>query len=181
VLGAVAKGEPSTALILFMTYAFHAAPKRAAAGTARSMNASRARRWPAGLVGTFRVEPELGTPVRGGLPATTARRARMAGALGREDLFHRFDRARLVRRLGQDRRDPVRLGLFLVRPDAEGITIVPEWDHLGMRATVSHKVSLPKRRCRPRSLSTCARPRIGRRARATKRAAVERAGHCHDL
>src|SRR3954467_7216376 len=28
VLGAVAKGEPSTALILFMTYAYHAAPKR---------------------------------------------------------------------------------------------------------------------------------------------------------
>ena len=28
VLGAVAKGEPSTALILFMTYAFHASPVR---------------------------------------------------------------------------------------------------------------------------------------------------------
>ena len=69
VLGAVAKGEPSTALILFMTYAFHAAPERNG-------------RWPSalyerlareavagrGLIGTLRVEPELGTPVRGGLP-----------------------------------------------------------------------------------------------------------------
>jgi hypothetical protein len=36
VLGAVAKGEPSTALILFMTYAFHAAPEKTT-------------RWPADL------------------------------------------------------------------------------------------------------------------------------------
>jgi hypothetical protein len=37
VLGAVAKGEPSTALILFMTYAFHAAPEKVT-------------RWPAGAL-----------------------------------------------------------------------------------------------------------------------------------
>ena len=32
-------------------------------------------------------------------------------------------------------------GYRLVDPGAPGIEIVPEWEHLGMRATVSHKVS----------------------------------------
>jgi alkylation response protein AidB-like acyl-CoA dehydrogenase len=75
VLGAVAKGEPSTALILFMTYHYHANPHRAqgwpAAIYERLAKDAVAGR---GLIGGLRVEPELGTPVRGGLPATTARR-----------------------------------------------------------------------------------------------------------
>jgi alkylation response protein AidB-like acyl-CoA dehydrogenase len=63
-----------------------------------------------------------------------------AGNQRREDLFHRLDRARLVRRLGPHRRGEPAVGILLVDPDSPGIAIEPEWDHLGMRATVSHKV-----------------------------------------
>ncbi|HWU02418.1 MAG TPA: acyl-CoA dehydrogenase family protein, partial [Novosphingobium sp.] len=142
VLGAVAKGEPSTALILFMTYAFHAAPEKTTrwpsglyAHLAREAAAGR------GLIGTFRVEPELGTPVRGGLPKTTARRTAQGWEITGEKIYSTgstgLDWFAVWART--DEADP-QVGLFLVAPDAAGITIVPEWDHLGMRATVSHKV-----------------------------------------
>ncbi|EIZ78159.1 acyl-CoA dehydrogenase domain-containing protein [Novosphingobium sp. Rr 2-17] len=142
VLGAVAKGEPSTALILVMTYAFHAAPEKNG-------------RWPAalyrqlareavdgrGLIGTFRVEPELGTPVRGGLPKTTARRTPEGWRISGEKIYSTgstgLDWFAVWARTDDEQ---PQVGTFLVDPATPGITIVPEWDHLGMRATVSHKV-----------------------------------------
>ena len=76
VLAAVAYGEPATALILTMTWLQHHAIGRSDS------------RWPArlrervlrdavrdgALINALRVEPALGSPARGGLPATTARR-----------------------------------------------------------------------------------------------------------
>lgn len=142
VLGAVAKGEPSTALILFMTYAYHAAP-------------ARTRTWPAGiyerlareavagrgLIGGLRVEPELGTPVRGGLPKTIARRTADGWAITGEKIYSTgstgLDWFAVWART--DEAAP-RVGNFLVRANSPGITIAPVWDHLGMRATVSHEV-----------------------------------------
>ena len=142
VLSAVAKGEPSTALILFMTYGFHTAPERNG-------------RWPAhlyeqlardatagrGLLGVFRVEPELGTPVRGGLPKTTARRTPDGWLLSGEKIYSTgstgLDWFIVWARTADE--EPL-VGYFLVPPNAPGIRIEPEWDHLGMRATVSHRV-----------------------------------------
>lgn len=142
VLAAVSKGEPSTALILFMTYAFHAALEKGG-------------RWPAalyeqlareavagrGLIGTFRVEPELGTPVRGGLPATIARRTADGWRISGEKIYSTGSTGLDWFVVWAKTDEPtLRLGNFLVDPATPGITIVPEWDHLGMRATVSHKV-----------------------------------------
>lgn len=142
VLGAVAKGEPSTALILFMTYHYHATP-------------ARARNWPnhiyerlardavagRGLIGGLRVEPELGTPVRGGLPATIARRTADGWALTGTKIYSTgstgLDWFSVWAKTDED--EP-RVGNFLVRADSPGIDIEPAWDHLGMRATVSHAV-----------------------------------------
>lgn len=142
VLAAVAKGEPSTALILFMTYAFHASPDRNLRWPqaiyerlARQAVAGR------GLIGTFRVEPELGTPVRGGLPKTVARRTEQGWEITGEKIYSTgstgLDWFAVWARTEGD--DPA-LGLFLLEPSSPGIRIEPEWDHLGMRATVSHKV-----------------------------------------
>jgi len=142
VLGAVAKGEPSTALILFMTYGHHAA-------------ATRAQSWPApvyqrlareavagrGLIGVLRVEPELGTPIRGGMPKTTARRTAEGWAISGSKIYSTgstgLDWFSVWAKT--DEAEP-RVGHFLVAAGSPGITIAPAWDHLGMRATVSHEV-----------------------------------------
>ncbi|MDC7683754.1 acyl-CoA/acyl-ACP dehydrogenase [Asticcacaulis sp. BYS171W] len=141
VLGAVAKGEPSTALILFMTYAYHAGlktsqwPEHIYAELARDAVAGR------GLIGGLRVEPELGTPVRGGLPKTTAVKTKDGWSLSGSKIYSTgstgLDWFAVYART--DEPEP-RVGTFLVRPDAPGIEILPAWDHLGMRATVSHEV-----------------------------------------
>ncbi|MEC3911408.1 acyl-CoA dehydrogenase family protein [Sphingobium sp. CR2-8] len=142
VLGAVAKGEPSTALILFMTYHYHATPTRARTWPqaiyeelARDAVAGR------GLIGGLRVEPELGTPVRGGLPATIARRTADGWAISGTKIYSTgstgLDWFSVWAKTDED--EP-RVGNFLVRSDAPGIDIEPAWDHLGMRATVSHAV-----------------------------------------
>jgi alkylation response protein AidB-like acyl-CoA dehydrogenase len=142
VLGAVARGEPSTALILFMTYAQHARADRVQSWPehiyhrlARETVAGR------GLIGGLRVEPELGTPVRGGLPATIARRTADGWALSGRKIYSTgstgLDWFSVWAKTDEE---TPRVGNFLVDPKAAGIEILPAWDHLGMRATVSHEV-----------------------------------------
>jgi alkylation response protein AidB-like acyl-CoA dehydrogenase len=142
VIAAVAKGEPSTALILVMQYLQH-------------LRLQDDQRWPlqlrqrlgrdavanGALINAFRVEPDLGSPARGGLPATVARRTaegwRLSGSkqycTGSHGLTWYLVWAR------SDDVDPL-VGGFLVHKDSPGVRIVDEWDHLGMRATCSHRV-----------------------------------------
>ena len=143
ILGALGRGDPSVALISAMTLFTHAA--QAAAPT-----------WPDDvylaalaesvtepvLINALRVEPELGTPARGGLPKTVASRAddgwqitgRKIFSTGAEGLRFMAVWART------DDAEP-RAGSFLVRNDAPGITIERTWDHLGLRASRSDDVT----------------------------------------
>jgi alkylation response protein AidB-like acyl-CoA dehydrogenase len=143
VLGAVAKGEPSTALILFMTYGYYAGSFSRTSSWPRHVFERMAREAASeiSLIGGLRVEPELGTPVRGGLPATTARLAgdgyRITGSkiysTGSTGLHWYAVWAKT------DEASP-RVGTFLVRAGTQGVRIEPVWDHFGMRASVSHEV-----------------------------------------
>jgi alkylation response protein AidB-like acyl-CoA dehydrogenase len=136
----VARGDASVALVLAMHYLMHA-------------TAARDRRWPEAVhrlvcesslrdvapINALRVEPELGTPHRGGMPATTATRSsdgwRLSGhkiyATGSPILAWMLVFART------DDPEPL-VGNFVVPADVPGIQIVETWDHLGMRATGSH-------------------------------------------
>ncbi len=167
VLGAVAKGEPSTALILFMTYAYHAAsaktrnwPRGLYEQVAREAAAGR------GLIGVFRVEPELGTPVRGGLPETTARRTADGWALSGTKIYSTgstgLDWYAVWARTDEEQ---PRVGLFLVPAGTPNVVIEPVWDHLGMRATVSHAVHFTGTPVRPRMPWTCVCPATGQARR----------------
>ncbi|MBA1189593.1 acyl-CoA/acyl-ACP dehydrogenase [Pseudomonas entomophila] len=142
VIGALGKGDPATALIVAMQYLQHV---RLQAHTdwpdaLRQRVAVEAVHQGA-LINALRVEPELGSPTRGGLPATVARRTadgwRLSGrklyATGSHGLTWLLVWAR------SDDPDPL-VGSFLVHRDTPGITIVDTWDHLGMRATCSHEV-----------------------------------------
>ncbi|MDO7902317.1 acyl-CoA dehydrogenase family protein [Pseudomonas sp. K1(2024)] len=142
VISAVAQGDPATALILVMQYLQHA-------------RLQDDRRWPrhlrervareavqqGALINALRVEPELGTPARGGLPATVARRTAEGWRLNGRKIYSTGSHGLswLLVWARSDDADPL-VGGFLVHRDSPGITILDDWDHLGMRATCSHQV-----------------------------------------
>ncbi|SFB46563.1 Acyl-CoA dehydrogenase [Pseudomonas sp. NFIX10] len=141
-ISAVAKGEPSTALILVMQYLQHS-------------RLQDNRNWPealrlrvaedavgeGALINALRVEPDLGTPARGGLPATIARRTSEGWRISGRKLYstgsHGLTWFSVWARSTDE--DPL-VGAWLIHKDTPGISIVDDWDHLGMRATCSHEV-----------------------------------------
>ena len=95
------------------------------------------------LVNTLRVEPALGTPARGGLPATVARRT----AEGWRINGHKITctgapglRWFLVWARTDEEPTQPRTGMFVVPAAAAGVRIIETWDHLGLRASGSHDV-----------------------------------------
>jgi alkylation response protein AidB-like acyl-CoA dehydrogenase len=142
VIAGIAGVEPSTALVLTMQYLFHI-------GIADN------DRWPASLreriqrdavqqgalVNALRVEPELGTPARGGLPATVARRTEKGWVLSGHKLYSTgIPVLTWLGVWGRSDEEQPRTGFFLVHRDTPGIRIVESWDHLGLRASGSHEV-----------------------------------------
>jgi len=95
------------------------------------------------LINALRVEPELGTPARGGVPATTARRTGDGWLVSGRKIFSTGSHGlhwMVVWATSEDDPDGRRAGPFIVPGDTPGITIEETWDHLGMRASASHDV-----------------------------------------
>jgi len=142
VISAVAKGEPSTALILVMQYLQHSRlqDNRNWPEALRLRVAQDAVREGA-LINALRVEPDLGTPARGGLPATIARRTSEGWRISGRKIYstgsHGLTWFSVWARSTDE--DPL-VGAWLVHKDTPGISIIDDWDHLGMRATCSHEV-----------------------------------------
>lgn len=147
IVAAVAHGEPSTALVLTMSYLVHRSIGRAdsrwSAPLRDAVWQGAVRR--GSLVNNLRVEPELGSPARGGLPATVARRVATGWRLSGHKLYSTgvVGLSWLAVWARTDEAEP-RTGVFLVprEPGREtpGLTIVESWDHLGLRASGSHEV-----------------------------------------
>ena len=93
------------------------------------------------LINALRVEPELGTPARGGLPATVARWHSGTWWLSGRKIFSTGAVGlRWMVVWARTDEDPARVGSFLVRTDSPGISIERTWDHLGLRASRSDDV-----------------------------------------
>jgi alkylation response protein AidB-like acyl-CoA dehydrogenase len=149
VVGTLGQACPATALVLTMQFIQHRAlsrpgspwPAHLARRVVQSANTLDGGR--AGLINALRVEPELGSPSRGGLPATTARRSgdgwRLSGhkiySTGAPGLRWLMVWART------DEASP-RVGSFLVDARSPGVRIEPTWNHLGRRACGTHDVIL---------------------------------------
>ncbi len=126
------------------------------------------------LANALRVEPELGSPARGGVPATRARsRRRRDGSQrwsvsGRKIFSTGAPGLRWLLVWGataDDDPDGVRIGWFLVPGDAPGVSIEETWDHLGMRG-LGEPRRRARRRARSRSTTPSALHAPGERARA---------------
>jgi alkylation response protein AidB-like acyl-CoA dehydrogenase len=144
VVETIAAGDASTALVLAMHYAHHAA-------------IAQASRWPAelrervardavahgALINALRAEPALGTPARGGLPATIARRVPEGWRITGHKIYATgIPALRWCLVWARTEEAAPRVGNWLVPNPIEGLRIVETWDHLGMRATASHDVVL---------------------------------------
>jgi alkylation response protein AidB-like acyl-CoA dehydrogenase len=140
VVRAVARGEPSTALVLVMQYLSHRTILRGWPAALREEITQDAVR-NGGLINALRVEPELGTPARGGLPATIARRVEGGWRLSGTKIYSTG--IPILRWLNvwvrTDEAEP-RVGFLVVPRGTDGVTVNETWNHLGMRATGSHEV-----------------------------------------
>lgn len=140
----IARGEPATALVLSMHYIQHAAiarhpdfPAALAAQLRRESVEGIA------LINGVQVEPALGSPSRGGLPRTLARRKGDHWVICGHKLY--ATGAPILSWFNvwamTDENEP-RIGNFFVSAGTPGLRIVKTWDAAGMRATGSEDVVL---------------------------------------
>jgi alkylation response protein AidB-like acyl-CoA dehydrogenase len=143
IFAALGEGDPSTALIVAMTLNVHNMQGRRPHWPDRlySEVLARSAEGPA-LLNHARVEPDLGSPARGGLPATTARRTANGWAVSGAKRFVTGSEglAWYLVWATTDEPEP-RVGTFAVPGDAPGIEITRRWDHLGLRASGSHDIA----------------------------------------
>jgi hypothetical protein len=142
VLNVIAEADPSTALVLAMHYVQHlvmATSDRYPAHLVRKL--ARESVEGVALINALRVEPDLGSPSRGGLPATIARRTATGWRLTGRKIYSTG--APILKWymvwVRTDEAEP-RVGQLLVAADRPGIRINETWDHLGLRASGSHDV-----------------------------------------
>jgi alkylation response protein AidB-like acyl-CoA dehydrogenase len=142
VLGIIGKADPSTALVLSMHYIQHLVMARSSRWPARlSRKLGRETVEGVALVNALRVEPELGSPARGGLPATVARRTETGWRLsGRKIYSTGAPILKWYAVWARTDEAETRVGMFLVPAGLPGTRIIETWDHLGLRASGSHDV-----------------------------------------
>jgi alkylation response protein AidB-like acyl-CoA dehydrogenase len=143
VIAAVARGEPATALILTMTYLQHHALGRSDSRWPIALRERVARDAveQGALINSLRVEPLLGSPARGGLPATVARRDGDAWRIDGHKLYTTgIEGLHWLAVWGRTDEPEPRVGTFLVPRAVSGVRVVASWDHLGLRASGSHEV-----------------------------------------
>ena len=142
IVGGIAEGCPATALVLAMQFIQQRGVARSAAipRTVRARLAEGAVRR-GEVMNALRVEPELGTPARGGLPATVARRTAAGWSLNGRKIYSTgspaLDWGLVFARTDEE---APRTGLFLLPMRAPGVRIVETWDQAGLRASGSHDV-----------------------------------------
>jgi len=95
------------------------------------------------LINSLRVEPELGSPARGGLPNTLATRSANGWKINGHKLYTTGIEG-LTWLAIWARSDEItpQVGIWLVPRHSAGIRVIESWDHLGMRASGSHEVVL---------------------------------------
>ncbi|CAH1673879.1 acyl-CoA dehydrogenase family protein [Chelatococcus asaccharovorans] len=144
VVSAVARGEPSTALVLAMHYSQHYAIRASGQWPTHLVDrVTRANREGVALLNAAQVEPRVGSPSHGMLPDTIARRAGDVWRIsGRKTYATGIPLLRWVSVLAVTDEPEPRLGSFLVPTSADGLRVEKTWNATGMRATNSDDLIL---------------------------------------
>jgi len=140
---ALGEGDPSVALITAMTLAIHArqATEDALPTALYEQVLADSVTGPS-LLNALQVEPALGTPSRGGAPATTARKVPGGWQITGHKIYSTGAAGLrwMIVMATTDEAEP-RVGSFTVDARRDGIAIDDSWDNTGMRATGSHGVT----------------------------------------
>ena len=140
VLQIVGNADPSTALVLSMHYIQHLVMARSVhwpGRLARKLATESVEG--VALINALRVEPDLGSPSRGGLPATIARRTETGWRLtGRKIYSTGAPILKWYAVWARTDEPETRVGTFLVPAGLPGTRVVETWNHLGLRASGSH-------------------------------------------
>lgn len=142
IIGIFGKADPSTALVLSMHYIQHLVMARSTRWPGRlSRKLARETVEGVALINALRVESDLGSPARGGLPATIARKTETGWRLSGRKIYSTGAPILKWYAVWAKTDEPeARVGLFLVPAGLPGTRIVETWDHLGLRASGSHDV-----------------------------------------
>ncbi|MGM4885979.1 acyl-CoA dehydrogenase family protein [Tardiphaga sp. 20_F10_N6_6] len=142
VVNAVGKADAATALVLAMHYIHHLVITRNGNWPAHlAQRVSRDAVNGLALINALRVEPDQGSPSRGGLPQTTAKRTAQGWRMtGRKIYSTGAPILKWYTVWAKTDEPDVRVGVFLVPAGLPGTEIVETWDHLGLRASGSHDV-----------------------------------------
>lgn len=143
IVAEIARGEPSTALVLAMHYSHH--------------NQLRSGKWPKhlverlnaanlegpALVNSAQVEPRVGSPSHGSLPDTVAHYDHKVWKItGHKTYATGIPALKYVSVLAVTDEPVPRLASFLVPTSSKGLRVVETWNATGMRATASHDLLL---------------------------------------
>ncbi len=145
IVAAVAGGDAATALVLTMTYLQHRAIGRTDSRWPEAVRQQvfRSAVEQGALINSLRVEPDLGSPARGGLPATVATRVGDRWRLRGHKLYTTgIPALRWLAVWARTHEPEPRVGVFLVpKPEADtaGISVIESWNHMGLRASGSHE------------------------------------------
>lgn len=142
VVNAVGKADAATALVLAMHYIHHLVITRNGNWPAHlAQRVSRDAVNGLALINALRVEPDQGSPSRGGLPQTTAKRTAEGWRMTGRKIYSTGSPILKWYTVWAKTDEPdVRVGVFLVPAGLPGTEIVETWDHLGLRASGSHDV-----------------------------------------
>jgi alkylation response protein AidB-like acyl-CoA dehydrogenase len=142
VINIFGKADPSTALVLSMHYIQHLVMARSTRWPGRlARKLAREAVEGVALINALRVEPDLGSPARGGLPETIARRTETGWRLSGRKIYSTGSPILKWYAVWAKTDEPTqRVGLFLVPAGLPGTRIVETWDHIGLRASGSHDV-----------------------------------------
>jgi alkylation response protein AidB-like acyl-CoA dehydrogenase len=142
IINILGKADPSTALVLSMHYIQHLVMARSPHWPGRlARKLARETVEGVALINALRVEPDLGSPSRGGLPATIARKTETGWRLSGRKIYSTGAPILKWYAVWAKTDEPnIRVGLFLVPAGLPGTRIVETWDHLGLRASGSHDI-----------------------------------------
>lgn len=144
IISEIARGEPSTALVLAMHYNVHYSIRRFGKWAPHlSERVLSANRLGLALINAAQAEPRIGSPAHGALPETIARRDGNSWRItGRKNYVTGIPILRWVALLALTDEETPRLASFLVPTNAPGLRIEKTWNAAGMHATASDDIIL---------------------------------------